>query len=165
MGTIAVEEAGGGGYRGGGGGGGAGFDRDYRPRESRGGGGGRGGRDNNFGPRPGDWMCGECGADVFASKNACFRCSAPKPYDAQPARGGGGPRQERGGGRANTRRELAPWARASDDTANIDQGMVMNMIQARDDARLSRDFATADDIRAVLREDWEVNVDDNLREW
>lgn len=63
------------------------------------------------------------------------------------------------------RRELAAWARASDDTADIDQGMIMNMIQARDDARFSRDFATADDIRAVLREDWGVNVDDDLREW
>jgi hypothetical protein len=28
--------------------------------------------------RPGDWLC-PCGAHVFASKRACFRCQAPKP--------------------------------------------------------------------------------------
>ena len=29
--------------------------------------------------RPGDWTCPSCGANVFASKLACFRCSTPKP--------------------------------------------------------------------------------------
>jgi len=72
----------GGGYGGGGyGGGGYG-----------GGGGGGGGGD----VRPGDWTCPECGCNVFASKMACFRCSAPKPMGG----GGGGGRYggSRGGG-------------------------------------------------------------------
>jgi len=45
--------------------------------------------------RPGDWTCPECGCNVFASKMACFRCSAPKPMG-----GGGGGRYggSRGGG-------------------------------------------------------------------
>tara|TARA_B110001452_G_scaffold229680_1_gene205658 strand:- start:297 stop:2612 length:2316 start_codon:yes stop_codon:yes gene_type:complete len=29
--------------------------------------------------RPGDWTCGNCGANVYASKVACFKCGAPKP--------------------------------------------------------------------------------------
>jgi ribosomal protein L40E len=32
--------------------------------------------------KPGDWICQECNALVFASKNSCFKCSAPKPEDA-----------------------------------------------------------------------------------
>lgn len=28
--------------------------------------------------RPGDWNCGSCGAHNFASRNACFKCHAPK---------------------------------------------------------------------------------------
>ena len=39
------------------------------------------------------------------------------------------------------------------------------MVQARDDARKNRDFATADDIREVLQSDWGVALDDDLREW
>jgi len=29
--------------------------------------------------RPGDWTCPGCNVNVFASRNACFRCHAPKP--------------------------------------------------------------------------------------
>ena len=36
--------------------------------------------------RPGDWSCGSCGANVFASKMACFRCGAAKPREGE--RGG-----------------------------------------------------------------------------
>ena len=28
--------------------------------------------------RPGDWNCDSCGAHNFASRNACFKCHAPK---------------------------------------------------------------------------------------
>merc|ERR1740117_672239 len=35
--------------------------------------------------KPGDWTCGGCGADVFASKDSCFKCGA-----AKPGSGGGG---------------------------------------------------------------------------
>jgi hypothetical protein len=30
-------------------------------------------------PRTADWVCRECGASVFASRKACFQCSAPRP--------------------------------------------------------------------------------------
>ncbi|CAE8696501.1 unnamed protein product, partial [Polarella glacialis] len=33
--------------------------------------------------RPGDWACGKCGANIFASKVECFKCGTPKE-------GGGG---------------------------------------------------------------------------
>jgi len=39
------------------------------------------------------------------------------------------------------------WKRAPDDTQQIDGSMVLNLIEARDEARKSRDFGTADDIR------------------
>ena len=29
--------------------------------------------------REGDWRCGKCGASVFASKSACFKCKMPRP--------------------------------------------------------------------------------------
>jgi len=166
---------GGGGYDRGGGGGG--YDRDFRPRESRGGGNfrSRESQDNAGSARPGDWQCLECGANVFASKDSCYRCFAPKSGDVRPATGGGVRERERGGGGwggqdqqrggGGRRREMAAWTRSSEDSAEIDQGMVLNMMQARDDARGARDFFTADEIRAVLREDWSVHVDDDLREW
>lgn len=44
----------------------------------------RGGSGGGGGERPGDWTCDRCGANVFASKSACFKCGEPKP------RGGGG---------------------------------------------------------------------------
>ena len=56
------------------------------PRAERGGGGG-GGQEG----RPGDWTCPSCGANVFASKSACFKCGEPK-------RGGGGGGDRYGGG-------------------------------------------------------------------
>ena len=45
--------------------------------------------------KSGDWTCGECGASpVFASRNDCFRCGAPKPagagFNADRARPRGG---------------------------------------------------------------------------
>lgn len=33
--------------------------------------------------RPGDWTCVSCGAVVFASKDECFRCGAPRPDGSQ----------------------------------------------------------------------------------
>ena len=36
--------------------------------------------------KPGDWTCAECGASpVFASRDSCFRCGAPKPTKPTPA--------------------------------------------------------------------------------
>jgi len=42
--------------------------------------------------KPGDWKCEGCGADVFASKDSCFKCGAPKPGG-----GGGGGGKDSGG--------------------------------------------------------------------
>mmetsp|Transcript_3968 Transcript_3968/g.6969 ORF Transcript_3968/g.6969 Transcript_3968/m.6969 type:complete len:158 (+) Transcript_3968:137-610(+) len=47
--------------------------------------------------RPGDWDCPECGALVFASKDACFKCGAPRDGGG---RGGG---RDRGRGRDRSR--------------------------------------------------------------
>ena len=65
------DAGGGGGYGGGGYGGG-------------GGGGGYGGGGGGGDVRPGDWECPACGANVFASKMACYRCQAPKPGGGAP---------------------------------------------------------------------------------
>mmetsp|Transcript_508 Transcript_508/g.784 ORF Transcript_508/g.784 Transcript_508/m.784 type:complete len:114 (+) Transcript_508:553-894(+) len=40
--------------------------------------------------RPGDWTCPNCSANVFASKNSCFRCQTPKPEGGGYGGGGGG---------------------------------------------------------------------------
>ena len=43
--------------------------------------------------RPGDWTCNNCGANVFASKLACFRCHTPKPgFEAGNMSNGGPPK-------------------------------------------------------------------------
>jgi len=49
------------------------------------GGGGGSGKDGGKGPKPGDWKCEGCGADVFASKDTCFKCG-----ESKPSGGGGG---------------------------------------------------------------------------
>ena len=36
----------------------------------------------------GDWICPSCDANVFASKNNCYKCQTPRP--AVPGGGGGG---------------------------------------------------------------------------
>lgn len=74
------------------GGGGGGRRRDRSRSRGRGGEGGgysRGGGGGGGGDtRPGDWECPECGANVFASKDRCFKCGASK-------RGSGGDRSRR----------------------------------------------------------------------
>eukprot|EP00932_Pfiesteria_piscicida_P012693 SRR837773.24100.p2 GENE.SRR837773.24100~~SRR837773.24100.p2 ORF type:complete len:144 (-),score=43.53 SRR837773.24100:65-496(-) len=77
----------------GGGGGGRGRSRSRsrgRGGGSYGGGGGYGGgKGGGKGDsRPGDWTCPDCGANVFASKDSCFKCGARKS-------GGGGGRSRR----------------------------------------------------------------------
>ena len=42
----------------------------------------------------GDWECPSCGANVFASKDACFKCGTPKGGSG----GGGRDRDDRRGG-------------------------------------------------------------------
>ncbi|KAJ1485337.1 hypothetical protein T484DRAFT_1620517 [Baffinella frigidus] len=55
--------------------------------------GGGGGREPPA-PRPGDWTCPSCNANVFASNQACFRCKAPRTpnarvYGQEPSHGSG----------------------------------------------------------------------------
>merc|ERR1712060_97104 len=38
-----------------------------------------GGSNADSDSRPGDWVCAECRATVFASKDSCFKCGAPRP--------------------------------------------------------------------------------------
>ena len=55
------------------------------------GGGGRGvGGGGEQGSVNGDWVCAHCRAQVFASKNACFKCRAPRPPQGGAGRGGAG---------------------------------------------------------------------------
>ena len=49
------------------------------------------------GARIGDWECPECGALVYASKQACYRCGAERPSGAA---GVGGRARSGGGGGA-----------------------------------------------------------------
>ena len=44
--------------------------------------------------REGDWICKSCGKLVFATKDTCFSCGAPRPRDSG-GRSGGGRRDRR----------------------------------------------------------------------
>nr|XP_027209537.1 RNA-binding protein cabeza-like isoform X2 [Penaeus vannamei] len=66
-------------------GGDRGYDRRGGPGGRDGPGGGGGGRG-----RAGDWRCDSCGNNNFAWRNACNRCSEPKPAGAGEDDGGGG---------------------------------------------------------------------------
>ena len=70
---------GGKGYGGGYGGGGYGSGKGGAYGE-----GAYGGPPPSSGVREGDWRCGNCGANVFASTNACFKCQTPKGGGAPP---------------------------------------------------------------------------------
>mmetsp|Transcript_103683 Transcript_103683/g.278595 ORF Transcript_103683/g.278595 Transcript_103683/m.278595 type:complete len:178 (-) Transcript_103683:482-1015(-) len=104
---------GGGGGRGGGGSSGGSRSRRRSPSRSRsrgrggdsygGGGKGRGSGGKGGDARPGDWECPGCGANVFASKDACFKCGERK-------RGGG-----RGGGGGGRDRDRDDDRRDRDD--------------------------------------------------
>ncbi|CAM9518110.1 unnamed protein product [Ectocarpus fasciculatus] len=49
--------------------------------------------------REGDWDCPSCQFHNFASRQACYRCQAPRPHDDEGyVYGGGGGRRGRGGG-------------------------------------------------------------------
>jgi len=57
------------------------FSSRGRDRDGYGGGGYGGGYGGGGDSRPGDWTCPSCSANVFASKNSCFRCNTPRPDD------------------------------------------------------------------------------------
>merc|ERR1719469_1747376 len=64
-----------------------------------GGGGKGGGGGGGFGieKRDGDWDCPSCGKLVFASKEECFSCGAPKPGGGGGGGGGRGRNDDYGG--------------------------------------------------------------------
>eukprot|EP00928_Gymnodinium_smaydae_P026471 TRINITY_DN2077_c0_g2_i1.p1 TRINITY_DN2077_c0_g2~~TRINITY_DN2077_c0_g2_i1.p1 ORF type:complete len:708 (+),score=178.73 TRINITY_DN2077_c0_g2_i1:184-2124(+) len=80
--------------------------------EGRGGGGDRsfgssfGGRDRGGGDgeRPGDWTCPGCGANIFASKDVCFKCG----HSRASGGGGGGGDRGRDRRRSPSRRRRSP---------------------------------------------------------
>jgi len=54
--------------------------------------------------RPGDWRCSRCGASVFASKDACFKCKTPRSAQAsRPTDGRSGEGSDRKRGRDGDR--------------------------------------------------------------
>ena len=76
------------------------FNQNFRGGHPRGRGrGARGGFGGGGGFVPGDWTCPNCSVKVFASRDACFRCSTPRPHQGGTGRGysSGG----RGGGFGN----------------------------------------------------------------
>jgi len=73
---------------------------------------------------PGDWECGECGANNFARRTECFSCRAPKPsqrdldYERDKnAKAGRSRSRSRGrGGRSRSRSPVAARGRGRDDS-------------------------------------------------
>ena len=61
---------------------------------------GKGG--GGFGHKPGDWTCPSCSANVFASKDKCFKCGTAKPGGGSGGKGSGGGKPQggkKGGGK------------------------------------------------------------------
>jgi len=76
-------------------------------RESGGGGGGGGGDRER---KPGDWNCTDCGAEVFASRDTCFKCGSAKPG------GGGGGGKDGGKGGKDGGKDSGKGGKAGDWT-------------------------------------------------
>lgn len=128
---------------------------------------------NNLGKRAGDWVCPECGANVFASKSACYRCSCPRPGGPGPtARQVGGAAGPTGEGKASGHGRqrsgdyqdgragyagpyhslrFPPFVREQGDGAEVDEAEVEALIEQREAARKDRDYFTADGIRDMLQ--------------
>ncbi|CAE8585887.1 unnamed protein product [Polarella glacialis] len=70
-------------------------------------GGGKGGGGGDV--RPGDWACGKCGANIFASKVECFKCGTPK---APACKMTSAPHSYSGGGKGGGGGDVRPgdWA-------------------------------------------------------
>jgi len=58
--------------------------------------------------RPGDWTCQSCGEHVFARKDACWKCGAPKNESGQPV--DGIKLGDQGGERRRGRRRDVGWS-------------------------------------------------------
>ena len=107
--------------------------------------------------KPGDWTCGDCGANVFARKQACFRCGAPRGDRAASTapRGGfdsGGSRPEVPYMRTSRNpNPNEPYMREPGDTDDeIDASLVDIMVSERATLRANGDFGAADAVRDEL---------------
>ncbi|CAK0864593.1 unnamed protein product, partial [Prorocentrum cordatum] len=67
--------------------------------------------------RPGDWDCPECGARVFASKSACFKCGARKDGSSDARGVGGNDAEGADGSAAKRKRNRKAKTRESDRAA------------------------------------------------
>ena len=106
--------------------------------------------------KPGDWTCGDCGANVFARKQACFRCGAPRgdrPASAAPRGGfdsGGRPDAPYMRTSPNPNPD-EPYMREPGDTDDeIDASLVDIMVSERAALRGKGDFGAADAVRDEL---------------
>ena len=76
------------------------------------------------------------------------------------------PRDDRGGGGGGQRRDrFPPFTRMEGDNKPVDEGEVSRLVDEREQARKSRDYATADNLRDVLVAEFGVQMDDDPRQW
>jgi len=120
--------------------------------------------------KPGDWTCGDSGANVFARKQACFRCGAPRgdrPASAAPRGGfdsGGRPDAPYMRTSPNPNPD-EPYMREPGDTDDeIDASLVDIMVSERAALRGKGDFGAADAVRDELML-MGVTVHDRERRW
>ena len=138
------------------------------------------GPDNNLGKRKGDCSCPNCGANVFASKMECYRCSTPRPGGGGGVAGDSGddavswPSESRSLAATSRSTRSDPTSRSTrfsrfvrrqGDTADVDSEAVTAVLEEREEARGMRDFDTADRLRHHLQASFGVVVDDEGREW
>ena len=67
-----------------------------------------------------------------------------------------------------TQDQNRPWSQSRFSAAVADDGLeveIVKQLEERSDAKKARDYATADSIRDTLLEDYNVVINDRLREW
>jgi len=120
--------------------------------------------------KPGDWTCGDCGANVFARKRACFRCGAPRG-DSEGGRGDFDASRRRAVRDEPYKRTSRnpnpdePYMREPGDKGDeIDVSLVEVMVSERAALRAAGDFGAADAVRDELAL-MGVTVHDRERRW
>ena len=102
-------------------------------------------------PKPGDWTCPDCGINVFARKQVCFRCGAQRP-GSRGGFGSGGNRPDAPYMRTSRNpNPNEPYMREPGDTNDeIDVPLVEMMVLERAALRAKGDFGAADAVRDEL---------------
>ena len=102
-------------------------------------------------PKPGDWTCPDCGINVFARKQVCFRCGAQRP-GSRGGFGSGGNRPDAPYMRTSRNpNPNEPYMREPGDTNDeIDVPLVEMMVLERASLRAKGDFGAADAVRDEL---------------